>query len=81
MLGTNDLVCIWGAFERYKAGDSMLLEKLRSKLAQKLDDTQRYAVRSSANLDDGHQFSFAGQFQTRLDVHGTERLVTAIKSV
>ena len=74
-------VCAWDAFERYLAGDPMLLERLSAELAQKLDGTQRYAVRSSANLEDGHRFSFAGQFKTKLNVQGIEHLVTAITSV
>jgi phosphohistidine swiveling domain-containing protein len=74
-------VCVWDAFDRYQAGDPTLSEQLRSELTRKLDDTRQYAVRSSANVEDGHQFSFAGQFRTILAVSGTEPLLTAIKAV
>jgi pyruvate,water dikinase len=74
-------VCVWDAFDRYQAGDPTLPEQLRSELARKLDDTRRYAVRSSANVEDGRLFSFAGQFRTILAVSGTEPLVTAIEAV
>jgi phosphohistidine swiveling domain-containing protein len=74
-------VCVWDAFDRYQAGDPTLSEQLRIELTRKLGDTQKYAVRSSANVEDGRRFSFAGQFRTILDVSGTEPLVTAIKAV
>ncbi len=42
---------------------------------------QRYAVRSSAAVEDGLDFSFAGQFTTKLDVDGREDVATAIQAV
>ncbi len=40
-----------------------------------------YAVRSSANVEDGDAASFAGQFETVLGVEGEARLAAAIEAV
>ncbi len=41
---------------------------LRAAIDRELDGTMRYAVRSSANVEDGTAASYAGQFITELDV-------------
>ena len=46
-----------------------------------LDPVRRYAVRSSANVEDGGAVSYAGQFASILDVSGLERLVEAVVEV
>lgn len=45
-----------------------------------IDDAAFFAVRSSASAEDGGEFSFAGQFQTRLAVP-REELLAAIRNV
>jgi pyruvate,water dikinase len=39
----------------------------------------RYAVRSSANIEDGKQVSFAGQAESFLCVNGVENIIDAVK--
>lgn len=39
-----------------------------------------YAVRSSADAEDGIEYSYAGQFESYLDITGKEELVKAIKA-
>ncbi len=46
-----------------------------------LDPNKAYAVRSSANVEDGGAASFAGQFLTRLDVTGVEAVGAAVAAV
>ncbi len=46
-----------------------------------LDASKRYAVRSSANVEDGGATSYAGQFATVLDVSGVDALVEAVREV
>lgn len=58
-----------------------MLEELRHELAAALDPQCAYAVRSSANLEDAGQHSYAGQFKTVLNVRGIEAILQAIKDV
>jgi phosphohistidine swiveling domain-containing protein len=74
-------VCTWDAYARYAQGDAQVIEELRAELAAKLDNKKRYAVRSSANLEDGLDLSFAGQFKSVLDVEGVEEILEAIRHV
>lgn len=74
-------ICVWDAYQGYRAGDATVPDQLRAELVQKLDDSLHYAVRSSANVEDGAQLSFAGQFQSVLDVSGPDNLLAAIETV
>jgi len=40
-----------------------------------------YAVRSSTTAEDSGEYSFAGQFQTLINVSGTENIIKAVQSV
>lgn len=46
-----------------------------------LDPQGRYAVRSSADVEDGAEASFAGQFLTSLDVAGADAITAAVGAV
>jgi phosphoenolpyruvate synthase/pyruvate phosphate dikinase len=74
-------VCSWDAYVRSAQGDARVLEDLRTELAAKLDSNKRYAVRSSANLEDGLDLSFAGQFKSVLDVQGADEILKAVQLV
>jgi phosphohistidine swiveling domain-containing protein len=67
------------AYERYRAGDSIIGESLKKELEELPGRT--WAVRSSTTAEDSREFSFAGQFQTVIDVTGTEALLSAVKKV
>ncbi|WP_420645496.1 PEP/pyruvate-binding domain-containing protein [Candidatus Leptofilum sp.] len=71
----------WDAWEKSLVDETAVLTQLRSEFSHKLDLSKAYAVRSSANLEDGQEFSFAGQFATELDVRGVDALVTAVQTV
>lgn len=74
-------VCTWDAYLRYIQDDVGLIERLRSELADKIRLGRSYAIRSSANVEDGVATSFAGQFKTVLNVQGVEAILQAICSI
>ena len=74
-------VCTWDAYERYAEGDARIIDDLRTELAPAIDDQKRYAVRSSANLEDGPSLSFAGQFTSVLDVQGVDDILKAVQHI
>ena len=55
---------------RVAAGDTLARELVAGALGRWLDPGGRYAVRSSADGEDGSVHSFAGQLESRLDVAG-----------
>jgi pyruvate,water dikinase len=61
-------------------GDSAVREMLRASLQRWLDPAASYAVRSSADVEDGQAHSFAGQFTTLLDVPPDD-VLAAIETV
>ncbi len=62
------------------AGDTLTTELLAGALRRWLDPTEAYAVRSSAEGEDGDLRSFAGQFETRLDVPAAD-VLAAVREV
>lgn len=76
----HTLVCRWEAFQRYQQNHTDLIPQLRSELERKISPLGRYAVRSSASVEDHPGFSFAGQFKSTLDVQGVDAIIQAIWS-
>jgi phosphohistidine swiveling domain-containing protein len=75
------LVCTWDVYLQYLAGDHRILDRVRVELLDKLAPDRSYAVRSSANVEDNLQHSFAGQFKTVLNVQGIDDVLHAIESI
>jgi pyruvate,water dikinase len=74
-------VCTWEAFERYRDNDERIVDALKTELAATIDPQRAYAVRSSANIEDDFQHSFAGQFKSVLNVQGVEAVLQAMWSI
>jgi phosphohistidine swiveling domain-containing protein len=62
-------------------GYPVIKEEVRIELEKILKAGQAYAVRSSANLEDSHHLSYAGQFKTFLNLHGSQAVSDAIVKV
>jgi len=74
-------VCNWDAHARYIQDDVQIVDVLKTELAARLDGQKAYAVRSSANVEDGVAASFAGQFKSALDVRGVDSILQAVWSI
>lgn len=74
-------VLVWDAYCEYLRDNSNLGLQIRGELERKLDPERLYAVRSSANIEDGVAFSFAGQFKSVLNVRGIDAVIAAVQSV
>jgi phosphoenolpyruvate synthase/pyruvate phosphate dikinase len=69
------------AYRGYLQDDMAVISAVIRELARKLDPGKSYAVRSSANLEDSFDHSFAGQFKTVLNVPGGDPLMQAVWSI
>ncbi len=77
----NTHVVTWDAYRRYKADDVNLVDELQRELTHSVNPESMYAVRSSANIEDGLERSFAGQFKSVLNVQGADNVFQAIWAV
>jgi len=77
----NTYICDWKAYQHFLSEDDRLESCLWQQLKGVMDPAKAYAVRSSANLEDHLGHSFAGQFETFLNVRGVDDIIKAIKSV
>ncbi|MFN2303233.1 MAG: PEP/pyruvate-binding domain-containing protein, partial [Anaerolineales bacterium] len=74
-------VCDGKAYQKFLSNDGELETILINQLNQRINQEKTYAVRSSANLEDNPNYSFAGQFTTLLNVQGVNAIFQAIQSV
>jgi len=74
-------VCDWRAHAAWMQGDLRIVELLSSELTGLLSPNGTYAVRSSADTEDGSQRSLAGQFESYLRVRGTDEVLAAVEGV
>ena len=73
--------CTWDAHRRFVQGDLAILDDLREELTRIVDPQKSYAVRSSANIEDAVIVSFAGQFESVLNVQSVDGILDAIMQV
>ncbi len=74
-------VCTWDAYLRYLQDDSEIIDQIKRELSRHTDPGRRYAVRSSANVEDDLAHSFAGQFKSVLDAQGADEILSAMWSI
>jgi phosphohistidine swiveling domain-containing protein len=74
-------VISWEAYQRYAQNDETVVTDLRRELSALLRPNRRYAVRSSANIEDQIEDSFAGQFKSVLDCAGIDAVLQAVWSI
>jgi pyruvate,water dikinase len=74
-------VVTWDAYHRYQADDIKLVDDLQRGLKDSIDSASLYAVRSSANIEDGLERSFAGQFKSVLNVQGVNNIFQAVWAI
>lgn len=81
LLTPDTLVVTYSASEMIEHDPQAGFAKLKDALKDRLEFTEPYAVRSSANLEDDKELSFAGQFLTRTNVQGLDAVMSAIQDV
>jgi phosphohistidine swiveling domain-containing protein len=74
-------VCTWDAYLAFRQGENSVIQALEEELTGIIQPGKLYAVRSSANIEDSLEHSFAGQFSTILDVSGVGNVLKAIQDV
>ncbi len=74
-------VVTWEAYRRYLGDDVKLVEELQRELSHTLNSEALYAVRSSANIEDSLERSFAGQFKSVLNVQGVDNIFQSVWAI
>lgn len=74
-------ICGWEVHECYKREKEDILDRLAKDIAEVIDPNAKYAVRSSSDLEDDTDTSFAGQFSSFLNISGQENVLQAIQDV
>jgi len=74
-------VCTFRAYEDYIYGNKNVLKNLKKEIRNLIDGEKKYSIRSSANVEDTTRYSFAGQFESCLNVKGSEAIINAIKEI
>lgn len=74
-------ICCWEAQEACRQNAPAVLEGLAKELERIIDPARSYAIRSSADVEDGLERSFAGQFKTFLNVRGAESILGSIQEI
>ena len=74
-------VVLSNAFIDYLENDLDMIQQLIKEFEQNLDSEKMYAVRSSANMEDALEYSFAGQFKSVLYVKGFDNILQSVWSI
>lgn len=77
----DTVVLTWDAYLAYQRKGEGILDHIKPQLALILDPNRYYAIRSSADVEDSPDQSFAGQFTTILAVQGIDQVLSAILEV
>jgi phosphohistidine swiveling domain-containing protein len=71
----------WHAYQKYLENDESIVSRLQESINRIIRPGKCYAVRSSANIEDCADRSFAGQFRTMLDCCDAQAILVAIWSI
>jgi pyruvate,water dikinase len=74
-------ILTWDAYLEYQRAGEAFLGEIKPQLEAVLDPKRHYAVRSSADVEDSPDQSFAGQFTSVLDVNGIDQVLHAVLEV
>ncbi|NIR87705.1 hypothetical protein GWO13_09170, partial [Candidatus Bathyarchaeota archaeon] len=74
-------VCTSRAYEEYTSGSNYVLTNLEKEIENSIDVNGRYCIRPSANIEDATSYSFAGQFESYLNMKGSKPIVQAIENI
>lgn len=74
-------VCEYNPFYHYKQGNKTVIEDLRQELAYYIQENKKYSIRSSADIEDTSDKSFAGQFKTILNQSGIDNIIESILEI
>jgi len=77
----KSFICSFDAFNLYKQVGPIVLYYLKQEIVFYINEDKAYSVRSSANIGNESIKSFAGQFQTFLNVKGVESIVDKIEKI
>ena len=74
-------VCEYNAFYQYTKGNETVFEDLRHELVYYIEKDKKYSIRSSADIEDSSEKSFAGQFKTILNQSGIGNIIESILEI
>ena len=74
-------VCTFSAYDEYISGNQDIQKALETELEKVIDIEKSYSIRSSANLEDHIDHSFAGQFDSYLHIKSINEIFEAIVSI
>jgi phosphoenolpyruvate synthase/pyruvate phosphate dikinase len=74
-------ICSMDAYRKYKKQDLKVFEEIKEELTDIIAEEKRYIVRSSADIEDSSNHSYAGQFKTVPYVKGLDSVIDAMKIV
>ncbi len=74
-------ICPFKAYQDYISGKSDVLTSLQSELANLIVPHKKYVIRSSADIEDRIGYSFAGQFESYLNLISIDEIMKAIEAV
>lgn len=74
-------VIIYLAFDEYNQGNHRVLDDLKEELKYYINENNAYSIRSSADIEDNPDKSFAGQFKTLLNQEGINEIITSVEKI
>ncbi len=75
------LIISYSAFTAYKTNRDKLLADLSQELSAYILEGVHYSIRSSANVEDAIDFSYAGQFETFLNIQSLDIIMQKIQEI